>query len=221
MPPSFFGELEMDEYQKSIDTFDRNTERYQEKYLEFDFYTETFTPILERLTTPDAKVLDLGCGPGSITKFLLHHMPDLQVTGIDAAPAMIELARENCPSAVFEVRDVRDLGGLPVDYGAIVCGFCVPYLNVENVRKLLEECRVRLVDRGFFYISVIEGEHGSSKTLGPEGGDQVVQYYYGFEGFQELLSGCGFDVVKAERKRYPADDPDVEQYEMFFYANKV
>jgi SAM-dependent methyltransferase len=43
---------------------------------------------------PDAKVLDVGCGPGTITTDLADRVPQGHVTGIDAAQAVIEQARE-------------------------------------------------------------------------------------------------------------------------------
>jgi SAM-dependent methyltransferase len=43
---------------------------------------------------PDAKVLDVGCGPGTITAGLADHVPQGHVTGVDAAQAVVEQARE-------------------------------------------------------------------------------------------------------------------------------
>lgn len=42
---------------------------------------------------PDAKVLDVGCGPGTITADLASRVPQGHVTGIDAAQEIIEQAR--------------------------------------------------------------------------------------------------------------------------------
>jgi SAM-dependent methyltransferase len=41
----------------------------------------------------DAKVLDVGCGPGTITAGLADRVPQGQVTGIDASPEVVEQAR--------------------------------------------------------------------------------------------------------------------------------
>src|SRR6202034_2734600 len=43
---------------------------------------------------PDAKLLDVGCVPGTITADLADRVPQGRVTGLDAAPAVIEQARE-------------------------------------------------------------------------------------------------------------------------------
>jgi SAM-dependent methyltransferase len=42
----------------------------------------------------DARVLDVGCGPGTITAGLADRVPRGRVTGIDASPEVIEQARD-------------------------------------------------------------------------------------------------------------------------------
>jgi ubiquinone/menaquinone biosynthesis C-methylase UbiE len=49
--------------------------------------------LLPRLT-PAMRILDFGCGPGSITVGLARRVPDGQVVGIDVVPEVIEQARE-------------------------------------------------------------------------------------------------------------------------------
>ena len=49
--------------------------------------------LLGRLT-PAARVLDVGCGPGTITADLAARVPDGQVTGIDTAEDVLGMARQ-------------------------------------------------------------------------------------------------------------------------------
>src|SRR5579859_2159469 len=42
----------------------------------------------------DARVLDVGCGPGTITAGLADRVPRGHVTGVDAAPEAVGQARE-------------------------------------------------------------------------------------------------------------------------------
>lgn len=69
------------------------------------------TAWLERfaaLLPPRAAVLDLGCGPGvPIARWLVGR--GFRVTGIDAAPAMIDLARAALPGQIWQVADMRGL----------------------------------------------------------------------------------------------------------------
>ena len=70
--------------------------------------------LLARLR-PDARVLDVGCGPGTITADLAARVPDGQVTGIDAAADVLALARQEAErrgqgNVRFEAGDVYHLG---------------------------------------------------------------------------------------------------------------
>src|ERR1700736_5883273 len=60
---------------------------------------------------PGMEVLDLACGPGTLSRRLAPRVaPDGQVVGIDLAPGMIEIARSAAiPSTRFEVMDMEEL----------------------------------------------------------------------------------------------------------------
>ena len=60
------------------DLFNRWAERYQERFMNVDMYSESFDLFCKELKT-DASVLELACGPGNITKYLLDRRPDLQI----------------------------------------------------------------------------------------------------------------------------------------------
>ncbi|KAI0874025.1 methyltransferase type 11 [Hypoxylon argillaceum] len=48
------------------------------------------------LLKPGMRILDVGCGPGTITLGLAAHVPDGDVVGLDASSSAIETARESC-----------------------------------------------------------------------------------------------------------------------------
>lgn len=52
------------------------------------------------------RILDLGCGTGQLTQQIA--LAGAEVMGIDAAPSMIEQARQNYPDLKFAVADARD-----------------------------------------------------------------------------------------------------------------
>lgn len=60
------------------------------------------------------RIADLGCGPGTLTRTLLHRWPDADVIGVDSSPQMIEAAKtsaESNPPAgqlAFVHQDLRD-----------------------------------------------------------------------------------------------------------------
>jgi ubiquinone/menaquinone biosynthesis C-methylase UbiE len=70
------------------------------------FFTHVNRWIVERVVDPGRKVVvDLGCGPGAVTRLILERMgnaPDARVIGVDPEPAALERARAAITSCVAE-----------------------------------------------------------------------------------------------------------------------
>lgn len=56
---------------------------------------------------PGQRVLDLGCGAGTFCRLAVG--AGATVTGIDAAPGLVEIARERVPEGDFDVGDIQSL----------------------------------------------------------------------------------------------------------------
>src|SRR5690606_4608879 len=98
-------------------------------------------------------------GPGNITRYLLAKRPDFTIDAIDIAPNMIELAKQNNPTANFEVMDCRGIAGISKKYDGIICGFCMPYLSKSDCGQLIADSANLLKDNGILYFSTIEGNY--------------------------------------------------------------
>ena len=61
----------MDHYKETFETWNKLASRYQEKFMDLDLYNETYDFICDSIIRPNAKILDIGCGPGNVTKYLL------------------------------------------------------------------------------------------------------------------------------------------------------
>lgn len=57
-------------------------------------YEEMLAELVRCLPENPASVLELGCGTGRLTELLAANYPDAAITAVDAAPEMIEVARE-------------------------------------------------------------------------------------------------------------------------------
>ncbi|MFN8864488.1 MAG: class I SAM-dependent methyltransferase [Flavobacteriales bacterium] len=92
----------MNKYEETFETWNNIASLYQDKFMGLDLYNETYDFICNTIDKPHAKVLEIGCGPGNITKYLLSKRPDFDIFGIDIAPNMVELARQNNPKSDTE-----------------------------------------------------------------------------------------------------------------------
>lgn len=63
--------------------------------------------VLERISRPDARVVDLGTGSGAIALALKHERPGLDVTAIDSDAAALEIARANARALGLDVNWLR------------------------------------------------------------------------------------------------------------------
>ena len=84
-----------------------------DRYLTYaDERARPFVELLARIPTPaPATVVDLGCGPGNLTRLLADRWPDAAITGVDSSPAMIERARAEGGSIDWRLGDVNDWQG--------------------------------------------------------------------------------------------------------------
>ncbi|MGV9338929.1 methyltransferase domain-containing protein [Streptomyces sp. NPDC003688] len=95
---------------------------------------------------PHMKVLDIGCGPGTITADLAALVPDGRVTGIDRAPGILDQARTTAAerglgNTDFAVGDVHALD-FPDDTFCVVHAHQVLQHVGDPVRALREMVRV-------------------------------------------------------------------------------
>lgn len=95
---------------------------------------------------PHMRILDIGCGPGTITADLAALVPDGHVTGVDHAPGILDRARATAAergltNVEFAVADVHDLD-YPDDSFCVVHAHQVLQHVGDPVRALSEMRRV-------------------------------------------------------------------------------
>jgi 2-polyprenyl-3-methyl-5-hydroxy-6-metoxy-1,4-benzoquinol methylase len=196
----------MDQSQNSANLFNKLADLYQEKFMDVSLYGATFDVFCKNITKKNAEVLELACGPGNITKYLLNKRPDLKILGTDLAPRMIELAKKNNPTAHFEIMDSRAISQLNKKYDAIMCGFCLPYLSKEEAIQLIHDARSILNTNGLIYISTMEDDHSKSGYKKSSTGDELFMYYHESKYLSHALEVNNFKLLDLQRIVYPASD---------------
>ena len=191
----------MDKYEETFQTWDKVSKAYEEKFMNLELYNDTYTYFCASIPKNNAAILELGCGPGNITRFLLSKRPDFQLLGIDVAQSMVDLATENNPSANFAVMDARNIQQINARFDGIVCGFCLPYLSVDDRYTLIKNCRELLNSSGMLYLSFVAGDPSLSHFQANSRG-RVYFYYHNVEELIEELNKHDFKIVKTFELAY-------------------
>lgn len=210
----------MDQNQNIIQTWDKLAQKYQDKFMDMDLYDKSYDLFCDAISNEQASILEVGCGPGNITKYLLGKHPNYKILATDTAPSMIELARIINPTAQFKVMDARDIHQIKQKFDAVVCGFCMPYLSKEESIQFIKESHALLNDKGILYFSVIEDDYEKSETQTSSDGLYTMHvYYHQADYLQQALTEYGFQNWNVLRINYPKPN-DVTDTHLIFIVQK-
>ncbi|WP_336216426.1 class I SAM-dependent methyltransferase [Nonomuraea sp. LPB2021202275-12-8] len=144
-------------------------DRQQEGYL--PDREERFTALIdavEALDRPDPLVIDLGCGPGSLSARLLDRLPKARVISVDADPLLLGLGRAAYPHLTFVATDLRTPGwtaalGLDRAADAAVSTTALHWISPSDLESLYTELATVLRPGGL----LLNGDHFDSDDTTP------------------------------------------------------
>ncbi|MBK9048517.1 MAG: class I SAM-dependent methyltransferase [Bacteroidetes bacterium] len=175
--------------------FNKLASLYAQKYMDVSGYSESLDIFGKLINNSNGTVLEIGCGPGNITRYLLNKFPELKFFGIDLAPEMISIARSLNPEAEFEVMDCRKINMIPTKFNAVLCGFCLPYLSRQEAIQLISDSAVKLNTEGVIYISTMEDHNSKSGYVSGSTGDQIYMNYHEFGYLKEALLKANMELL--------------------------
>ncbi|RJL24545.1 class I SAM-dependent methyltransferase [Bailinhaonella thermotolerans] len=111
--------------------------------------------LVESVTGRSPRILDLACGPGSLSHRLLERLPDARIVAVDVDPALLILARESLGERVTVVR--ADLGEpdwtsrLPErEFDAVVTATALHWFDEKGLTRLYRDLAGVLRPGGVF-----------------------------------------------------------------------
>jgi len=108
-------------------------------------------------------VLDVGCGPGTITAYLAERGVD--AAGVDLSPRMIEHARRLHPECAFSVGSSTDLDLAEASYGGLLGWWSLFNLPRDILPRVLSSFARALVPQGQLIIGTHVGDGDLRRTL--------------------------------------------------------
>jgi len=180
----------------AVAVFDKCAKLYQDKFMDVSLYHDTFDLFCREIKKENPAILELACGPGNITKYLLQQRSNFKVLATDLAPNMIALAQENNPTAGFQLLDQKNIGSLNKTFDGIVCGFGLPYLSKEEAIQLIQDSYTILNNDGVFYLSTMEDDYSKSDWQKGSTGDTIFMHYHQEDYLLETLKNVGFKLIE-------------------------
>ncbi|NUT44632.1 MAG: class I SAM-dependent methyltransferase [Thermoactinospora sp.] len=141
-------------------------DRQQEGYLpDREARFTALIDAVEALGRPDPLVVDLGCGPGSLSARLLERLPQATVVAVDADPLLLGLGRAAYPGVRFVSADLRTGGwadalGLDRPADAAVSTTALHWISPEELQEMYAELAGVLRPGGI----LLNGDHMDSSS---------------------------------------------------------
>ena len=151
-------------------------------------------------------VLDVGCGPGTVTAHLTKL--GLDASGVDLSPRMVEHARRHYPDLRFSVASATELDLAPASLGGILGWWSLFNLPREALPGVLRTFAEALVPNGQVLVGTHVGDSDVPRTEG-YGGLPVswTTHLYRPETLAGMLVDAGLEVVA--ELRLPAQPPSL------------
>jgi SAM-dependent methyltransferase len=155
-------------------------------------YGDRVECFLSEVVTPGCRVLDVGCGPGHLTRGLDG---SVDVVGLDVSAEMIELARQGRPSGTYRVHSYHQ--PVPAELGRFDVALVVGCLDfTSELPRVLGHLAAALKPGGRLLFTVLErrpgleGHEAAQREIGTAG-PSVTLSFYSFEEVAHALASVG------------------------------
>ena len=148
---------------------------------------------------PQMKVLDLGCGTGTLTLMLKRAHPEAQITGLDGDSEVLDIARNKSRGADIQW-DEGLASSLPYPDSAfdrVVTSLVIHHLVTDDKRRAFEEVYRVLKPNGELYVLDFGAPHSSLTRFMTKYMRRLEEAADNFDGLIPLfVTEAGFGSVK-------------------------
>ena len=170
-------------------TYNSIADKYEEKFPGKNKFIDVFNKMLPK----NATIIDVGCGTGYDTKYLLQK--GHKVKSIDASSKMLKIAKKNAPKHKFYLCDIKKIKFRPNSADGIVAGFSIIHLSKKDNVIIIRKFHRILTDSGLLYLALQEGrgEKTLYEPLDPR--RKIFVNFYITDEIKNVLKISGFKVV--------------------------
>jgi trans-aconitate methyltransferase len=202
---------------KTIRAFDSHAEGYYNRFKDVGLYK---SPIDAFITTlrHSAQVLDLACGPCRISRYMHEIREDLQFHCVDISPQMIEIAKQELPSASFEIADIKNFKSEKL-FDGVMCSFALPFLNLDEINTLIKSVSDSLNSGATMYVSTMKGSSEGFEKTSFSGDAEVYFIYHEKSNLDAIFNSHGLSVMEYSEQVFPQDHAE-DLIDMIYFLKK-
>lgn len=195
---------------ENLRTWNKVASLYAEKMMNLPMYEESYKLFCELLNDPEARILDIGCGPGVISAYLHQQCPTYQLSGIDFSAEMISQAQSHLPQGHFQVMDCRQMNFEAASFDGVVSGFCIPYLDPIELENFFKDIAGMMREGGALYVSFVEGDAEASGYITGSTGDRTYFFHHDLNRINQLTESIGFKQIRTLKIEYLKANQEVQ-----------
>lgn len=204
---------------ETTSTWNSLSEAYADKFVGMSYYLESYKSLVQ-LLPENAKILEIGCGPGNITKEIVKLLPKAEILATDVSSQMLIKAKEINPSIETQVMDIRDCKQINSSFNALICGFTFPYISPYEVSEFLKNAKSLLIENGFLYISFVPSEQYKSEVLGDDEKGRMIFHSHTTQFILNHAKKLNYEVSKVFTVNYPVGESKNEQHQIYILKSQ-
>lgn len=188
------------------ETYNRIAEEWHRDHSSDDWWMEGTDAFIKELP-PGARVLDVGCGSGVKSEYLIAH--GLRVVGIDISDKLIEIAKREVPEGEFSTLSMTELDSMSETFDGVFAQASLLHIPKKNAGDVVKQMVGRLVPGGFLYIAVKEMREGGPEERIEKEDDYGYEYerffsYFNMNELERYCAEAGLTIVSRLRNSSPS-----------------
>jgi 2-polyprenyl-3-methyl-5-hydroxy-6-metoxy-1,4-benzoquinol methylase len=197
----------MDKTAVTIDSYNVSAKNYADKFMDFSPYKNRIIHFQKNYASMAKTVIDLGCGPGNVSKLFYEQNPNYEITGIDLSEVMVSLAKQSVTTGEFRVGDLRSID-LKETYDIAIASFCIVHLSNEEAERFIQKLSGLINPNGYLYLSFMEGNDSQYESTSFS--DKEIYFnYFEKENVIRQLASVGFEIAEVIEQNYEENDGSV------------
>lgn len=180
----------------AIDTYNEIAQEYEKEFGN-DYsdtpYIDIFLNYLD-----GKKVLDIGCGVGNLTKYILDK--GFNVDGIDLSEEMLNIAKSKYDDINFLQMNMKDII-LDKKYDGIMLAYSLFHLTKQEVLEVLPKYYSLLNNNGKMLLILQSGKGEQVIDEPLKNGLKMFINYYSLEEIRKVLEDNNFKILYTDLKK--------------------